>query len=196
MKGSLPMEEEKNNSILKTESKEETYSPGKLNEYIRIGSAGGYVMIAALILLVAAIIIWGFAGKIPVTLTEYGVVSGPRKETKMCVCFVDVNKNTGMIPEGNEVNVRMADGKTVKGHVQYMSQYPESSDEVRDSYGNDDPNTTVNFDEWMLEKLLENSTYSYYLTIETDEDISEYWHQVVDVTIIINEVRPISFLVN
>ena len=188
------MAEEKNKSSINTESGEAAYSPEKLNEYIRIGSAGGYILIAALILLATAIVIWGFAGKIPVTDTEYGVVSGNRHETKLCICFVDVNKNTGMIPEGNGVNVRMADGKTVKGHVQYMAQFPMSSNEIRESFGADSLGTAEAFDEWMLEKLLEDSTYSYFLVVETDEDISGYWHQVADVTIIIDEVRPISFL--
>lgn len=170
-------------------------SPKKLNEYIRIGSAGGNILIASLLIVALAVIIWGFVGRISVTITEYGVVSGSQSGTKYCICFIDVDKNTGVIQEGNEVNVHLPNGKSVSGKVLYMSHYPQSSEEIHDQFGQNDINTSGVFTDWVLDYLLENSKYSYPMTIETDEDITPYWHQVVDVTIIIGEVRPISLLI-
>ena len=139
-----------------------------------------------------ALIIWGFVGKLPVTITEYGVVGGDQSATNVCVCFVDVDQNTGVIPEGNQVNIHMADGNSFSGRVVESSTNPQSAEQLKKLYG------TIGgveiFSDWMLDHLLGDSVYNYFLVIETDEDISAYWRQVVDVTIIIREVQPITLL--
>ena len=61
--------------LFRKKSIERVSTPEKLNDYIRIGSTGGYMMIAALVIIAAALIIWGFVGKIPVTITEYGGIA-------------------------------------------------------------------------------------------------------------------------
>ena len=188
----MTIEEKKNSEKLHKEKNDPFQSHENFKEYIRIGSAGGYILITALILVTVALIIWGFVGKLPVTITEYGVVGGDQSGTNVCLCFVDVEKNTGVIPVGNRVNIHMADGSSFTGVVTYSSQDPQSADTLKKQYG------TIGgieiFSEWSLNHLLQDSLYNYALTIETDEDISAYWRQVVDVTIIIREVQPITLL--
>ena len=188
------MAEEKNKSIFRVESENALHSPEKLNDYIRIGSTGGYMMIAALAIIAAALIIWGFVGKIPVTITDYGGIARKYDYTNTCICFVDVHMNTGVIPVGSKATVHMADGTSYDGYISYMSALPQSADELRKLHGPDGESEAGHFSEWVLNYLLEDSTYNYVAYIETDGDISGYWHQVVEVTITTGEVKPISLL--
>ena len=50
-------------------------SQEELNEYIRVTSPGTIVMIVSLLVLLAALIIWGFVGTLPVTETVTGLVT-------------------------------------------------------------------------------------------------------------------------
>ena len=188
------MAEEKNRSIFRVESDDTVRSTDKLNEYIRIGSPGGFIMIASLLIITAALIVWGFVGTIPVTITEYGGVARKYDYTNTCICFVDVHLNTGLIPVGNKATLHMPDGTSYDGHISYMSAFPQSSDELRDLHGPTGESEAGHFSEWVLNYLLEDSAYNYVAYIETEEDISSYWHQVVEVTIITGEVKPISLL--
>ena len=176
------------------EKEERSSSPEKLNESIRVGNAGGFLLIAAMIIAAVALIVWGFVGRIPVTETESVAVVGDEEETDMCVGFMDVHKNVGVLPAGTEVNIRMPDGVYVKGVITSMTSQPLSSEEIRGMYGEDNANDDV-LSDWMLGILLEeDSCYSYMFFIETQEDVSEYWHQIAEASIITDEIPPISLL--
>ena len=168
-------------------------SPDKLNEYIRIGSLGGFLLIAGLVLLAVAMIIWGFTGRIPVTTTQTGIVVESKEESHGCLCFVDVNDNIGVIPAGTPASVKMADGSVCKGSVDFMSENPLSAEELRDLYGAEH-NAKFQFSDWMFSKLLKDDSYYYMIRINTEEDVAEYWHQLTAVTVVMREVRPISYL--
>ena len=57
----------------KKPANKKTQSPEKLNEYIRIGSPGGLLFLAGLVMLAAAAIVWGFIGRIPITAVFEGL---------------------------------------------------------------------------------------------------------------------------
>ena len=78
-------DESKNKSIFRQGNAGEEQTAENLNEYIRTGSAGGYFLIAALIMVVVALFIWGFVGRIPVNITEYSVVSASWMSRKIPV---------------------------------------------------------------------------------------------------------------
>lgn len=174
-----------------TGSEDRSRSPEKLNEYIRIGNAGIYILIAALILVVAALIVWGFVGRIPQTTSEYGVITGGEYEGYFCVCFIGVEENTGLLPRGTDVTLRMGDGRTIDGEIVGMTSVPQSSDEIKELLGADGIGFT---NEWAIDYLVGDSVFSYTVTIMTEEDLSVYYNQIVGVTIITDEVKPISFL--
>ena len=69
------MDKDKKNSNYPSKE-ERSKSPEKLNEYIRIGSPGGLILVGALFIVAVALIIWGFIGRIPVTVSVYGTVVG------------------------------------------------------------------------------------------------------------------------
>ena len=165
-------------------------SPEKLREYIRIGSIGGYLVIAFLVLLAVSLIVWGFAGRIPVTARLNGAVAEEEKDSNTCLCFVDVNENLGTRLEGRPVTVTMPDGKTFTGTVNPMDDEVLSAEEVLERCSSSGYGLT----DWLLSNILGSGKYFYTLTVETEEDISAYWHQLCHISIILSEVRPISFL--
>ena len=169
-------------------------SPEKLNEYIRIGSLGGFLLIAGLVILAVALIIWGFTGRIPVTTTQTGIVVESKEESNGCLCFVDVNENIRIIPAGTPASVKMADGSVYKGSVDFMSKNPLSAEELRELFGAE-YNAQFQLSDWMFSKLLKEGSYYYMLRINTEKDIAEYWHQLTAVTVVMREVKPISYLI-
>ena len=170
-------------------------SPEKLNEYIRIGSVGGFLLIAGLVILAAALAIWGFTGRIPVTTTQTGFVVESKEESHGCLCFIDVNENTGIIPAGTPASVKMAGGSVYKGSVDFMSENPISAEEIRTLFGEEN-SAQFHLSDWMFSKTLKDGSYYYVLRINTEEDIAEYWHQLVMITVVMREVRPISYLIS
>ncbi len=166
-------------------------NPEKLNEYIRIGGPGGYILIASLILVVVALIIWGFVGRIPVTKNQYGVILSDGQQYNLCLSFMPVDEKAVMLPEGTEVTVRTGDGSTFDGEVIYMMATPLSSDEIKTMLEEQGQGLTS---DWMASYLIEEGTYSFVVMIDVKGDVSEYADQVVSLTIITDEVKPISFL--
>ena len=118
-------EESKNKSIFRQGNAGEEQTAENLNEYIRTGSAGGYFLIAALIIVVVALFIWGFVGRIPVNITETSVVTGKTSNADLTLCFVDVKKNTGALPKGTVVSLKMPDGETFSGEVIAATEMPD-----------------------------------------------------------------------
>lgn len=169
-------------------------SPEKLNHYIRIGSVKGYLIIAVLVLMAAALIVWAFAGRIPVTSTQIGVVVDKENTSHSCLSFVDAMEGISEIPQGTEVTITMIDNNTYEGTVKYMGDKALPVDEVWEAYSVGGDMALVGLTDWIKENLLGDSKYVYPLFVETEEDISEYWHQTATVTLILYEVRPISYL--
>ncbi len=185
-------EEQKKPETKRTDASE---SPEKLNEYIRIGSAGGVFLIAGLVLVVAALIIWGFVGRIPITTKEKCVIVYMDSGKPFGICLIDYRENIGVLPLGTEVTARMPSGNTYFGHIEYMDLVPNSEKEVRELLDGLSPYAP----EWVLENIIKEDTYSYIvnfaLDIDEDEDISDDLNLLGEVTIVLEKVRPISFLI-
>ena len=171
-----------------------SHSPEKLNEYIRIGSTGGYLLITGLVILAAALVVWGFAGRIPVIETLAGAVVGTENKSNSCLCFIDVNYNIQTIDEGDPVTVSMMDKKTFSGTVSFAGNIAKSAEDARKMYSLKEDYSPLGLTDWMMDNLLDDSKYIYPVYIQTDEDISDYWHQMAIITVVTNEVRPISYL--
>ena len=188
-------EESKNKSVFREGNSGEEQTAENLNEYIRTGSAGGYFLIAALIIVVVALFIWGFVGRIPVNITEYSVVMGSGSDSDFTLCFVDVNKKTGAIPLGTTVSLRMPDGETFSGKVVSTTEMPISTAEAKEFLQHADKQIAdYHYSDWAFDYLLYDKTYSYALFIETGEDLTDYQNQIAEATITTGEVRPISLL--
>ena len=176
-----------------------------LNEYIQVCSSALLLMIGALSLVLVATLVWGFTGKIPVTLTVTGCVfdnevlsesEDPEADASTdantmpgglwVVCFIDSSKySEEQIKKfGDEVTITMPDRTSFKGKIEYITPYPLNKDEARQC---------VRDSEWVVEQCV-NSYYSWGVAIQVQDDISDHMFTTPQVTMVTDEVPPISFL--
>lgn len=82
-------------------------SSERLNEYIRIGKPGIILLIISLIMVLSAVIVWGFTGKLHETISLSGIVDiGDTVDVR---CFVDADSVDGHDLKGKQVTVKMPD---------------------------------------------------------------------------------------
>lgn len=155
----------------------------RIDEYIRIGSPGIIAMIVALFLVFAAVIYWGFTGKLHETESFRGIVD-ISEEGEVCV-FVNADLFNGQQMVEKPVEVKMEDRSTSDGSVVSSSASPFTEDELAEAYG---------YSYWEMKHLV-TGVYSYIIEIDTEKDLSDYQGQLVEVSVIMNEVSPISFLI-
>ena len=176
-----------------------------LSEYIRATSPGVMVVIVSLLVMFAAVTIWGAIGTLPVTETVTGLVVDASEYAKvypdevknlpsvkegdiLVFCFVDASRyNDQAIKEyGEDATLRMPDQKTYKGKIDMWSKAPISMEEAKKVlFGND----------WVTEQCVKQN-YNWCLVIRPSEDLSQYVFTLAEVTLLTDEVAPISFLLN
>ncbi len=168
-------------SIFTRESLDHVTSPEKLDDYIRIAGTGIWILVAALLITVVAVFFWGFTGSLPKSVSVNGLVD---PDNENCVIsLIDASEYSGDDLEGKEAVITLPDSNRVDGTVADVSVYPLSEDELMEMLGND----------WTSSRLI-TSDYSYVLLIQPEEDLSELANKILDVSIITDEVKPISFL--
>lgn len=192
-------------------------SSESLDEYIRVGKPGIYVVLGAMLLVLAAVIIWGLIGKLPVTETVKALAvdtemvkkyyqNGDMKHSpnieaylrmlakedilnnsdQLMFCFIDASRYIYADVEkfAKQTSMKMADQKNYTGEIAVRVGVPLSREECKE----------ILFEnEWVLGKCV-TADYSWPLLITPDTDISDYELMMSDMTIITDEVAPISFL--
>lgn len=177
------MSQEKKRSIFNQESLDRVTSPEKLDDYIRISSPGIWIMIAALFLVVLSVIVWGVTGSLPKTVTVKGVVDG--SNDNHILCLVDAASYNEEDVQGKEATIHIEGNGSIHGEVKQTSVNPISAEEMAEALQS----------EWMTAQLV-TSNYGYLVEIVPDQELSSYTNKVVDVSIVIEQVKPISFLFN
>lgn len=177
-------------------------SQEELNEYIRVTGSGTIAVIVSLLLLLAALLIWGFVGTLPVTETVTGLAIDAsmydgESQVKTALlrsgegeirilCFVDASRYNGQAVESFEdrVNLKMPDQNTFSGTIETRYMEPLSAEKAK----------SLLFDNgWLLDKCIRQD-YSWLVVIRPDEDISKYVLTLAEVTFVTEEVPPIRFL--
>ena len=175
-----------------------------LDEYIRVSSSGLHVIIAAMSLVLVATIVWGFIGRIPVTLTVTGCVIGTdtiseaqsggsnasdagTKQRAWVICYIDSSQYSAeqIMNIREDVTIAMPDNTTFKGRVNTTSPIPLSRAEA---------GLFLEDGDWVAEQCV-NSDYSWAVIVEVYEDVSDHVFTTPQVTFITEEVPPIRFLV-
>ena len=67
---------ENKNSVFRKKSIEQMSSPEQLNDYLRVSSPGTWMVLAAVILLLAGVCVWGIFGQLDTTLTAVALADG------------------------------------------------------------------------------------------------------------------------
>jgi hypothetical protein len=195
-------------SVFDRESKDQVNSPDKLNEYIRVSTPAVWLLAAALAVVLAALIIWGTTGSVPVNTKTTGV--GMRMdfnadevnlksedeaylrktyEVKNLFCLVD--SSVGMVKnlDNKEASVVFRDGRRVKGTAHIIGSYMLEDDEIHkllDSFHVDS--------KWIFSRL-GSGEFRYPVYVELDETLDYmYWGETADVSIVVGEQRPVELL--
>ena len=195
-------------SVFDRESKDQVKSPDKLNEYIRVSTPAVWLLAAALAVVLAALIIWGTTGSVPVNTKTTGV--GMRMdfnadevnlksedeaylrktyEVKNLFCLVD--SSVGMVKnlDNKEASVVFRDGRRVKGTAHIIGSYMLEDDEIHkllDSFHVDS--------KWIFSRL-GSGEFRYPVYVELDETLDYmYWGETADVSIVVGEQRPVEML--
>lgn len=195
-------------SVFDRESKDQVKSPDKLNEYIRVSTPAVWLLAAALAVVLAALIIWGMTGSVPVNTKTTGVgmrvgfnadevnlksedEAYLRKtyEVKNLFCLVD--SSVGMVKnlDNKEASVVFRDGRRVKGTAHIIGSYMLEDDEIHkllDSFHVDS--------KWIFSRL-GSGEFRYPVYVELDETLDYlYWGETADVSIVVGEQRPVELL--
>lgn len=168
-------------SVFNFESEDRVESPERLNEYIRVANPGVWVLVSALVLVLVAFVAWGFIGRIPETVTLKGVVD--ETLNYHIDVLVDPSQYSAKSLVGKEVVFTFPSGIRGRGKVVNATSTPFSREEMSAMLESD-----------FLTSSLVTSDYSNVLDVEPDADLSEHGLEIGQVTIITNEVPPITFL--
>jgi len=70
------MEEAKNNGIFRNQAVEKVTSPEQLSDYLRVTNPGVWVVLAAVVLLLAGLLVWACVGTLETTAAAKVIVDG------------------------------------------------------------------------------------------------------------------------
>ena len=110
-------------SIFRNTSMQRLRSPEQLNEYIRVANPGVWLILGAIVLLLAGVIVWGSFGTIP-----FSVRTGVLVEDGRAVCYVGTSDAAAM-EAGMPVSVA-----GMQGTVTAISAQPVLPDESVNPY--------------------------------------------------------------
>ena len=162
----------------KSEDRNQSFE--KLDEYLRVAEPGIPLLALAIVLVAAALLVWGIIGKIPVTITVEGYID---VEKRVILALPDVDSTNEYQLENAEVTATMIDDKKVKGRVTKVLQMPLTSDEVLEFL----PSS------FHVQHMM-TGDYAYYIEITPIDTIKGYDDQLCSVTITLEYVMPIKAL--
>ena len=198
------------NGIFAADNQNRVRSPEELDNYIRVQKPGTLILVLALALVVVALIVWGFIGTLPVTKNVTGVldytqnrlISGmnyykevynadiieipdlPEEELYRLDAYFFVNTYEFSRDDllGKEVIISRPGKSAIHTVVADVIQMPYDRKEVLAEFG-----------EWIANTCPE-SDYSWVGICRIDSaDYAEVF-TLVDVTIVTDNIHPISFL--
>lgn len=190
--------------VFSRESIDQVRNPEKLNEYIRVASPGTWILAAALVLVLAALIIWGVIGRIPVHFQILGIAVSEMKGVNYpassdleeegvseIYCIVNPQSASSLSLDKKDAVVLFPDGTRVTGTVTSLSASPSSVDEVKATL-----QSYVIDSDYVKNSLgLNQSDYWYEFIIEMDETVAlTYWCALTQVNIVAGQNAPISYL--
>ncbi|MCD8338289.1 MAG: hypothetical protein LUD18_13675 [Lachnospiraceae bacterium] len=158
-----------NKTVFRKESIERISSPEQMNDYIRVCSPGVWMVLAAVILLLTGVCVWGVFGRLDTTLTA-----------------VAIAENGSFTVYVSEADLSDVEGKTVTvDGVEY---------EIADGAVSESPLavSTNSFSEYALYVGgLETGEWVYGITMEAAIPDGVYEAQIT-----IESVSPMSFVMN
>lgn len=161
---------EKNSNLFRKESLDRISSPDKLDEYLRVTKPSTFFLLAAVIILLAALLIWSAFGTLPTVIQTTAIAKNGE------LTFYCSTEKADELSVGQEVKL----GSYPSASLAYISDHPLSDVEIR--RGLDD------YSAYMLELEKFNYELKAY-----SEDVPDGF---IEVKIVTGTEKPISFLFN
>lgn len=143
-------------------------TPDQFNDYIHVTGLNVWLILSAIALILIGCLIWGFWGSIVVSTSAPGIANNG-----VILCYVE---DASAVKAGMEVHIG---GQ--RGTVTDVSHVPMSTEQLILQHG-----------DFIVHQLKALSPYSFAVTVEAGE-VSD---GIVQATIILERIRPISFLTN
>ena len=156
-----------NKQIFRKKSIERISSPEQLNEYIRVSNPGVWMVLAAIIILLAGACVWGVAEKLETTVSTVAISDGTNAQIYVREAEI------GAVKEGMTVRIEKKEYK-----IKNISPKPSPAESVLDDYAMHIGN--VQKDEWVYVAAVEGVTGS----------------GVYSADIVTEQISPISFITN
>lgn len=154
-------------SIFRKQSVDSISSPEQLNDYIRSASPSVWLILAAIILLLCGVCVWGIFGRLDTTVSVGAVSTGGELSI--------------YIPEAEKDNVTRGMAVSVNGTeytIESITDSPVLLDSDKDAYA-------------MHTSSLEQGDFAYIANVQTGLPDGSY-----EAVITIDSVSPMSFITN
>lgn len=162
-----------NRSVFNRRATEKLRSPDDLERYVRLTNPSIWVILAACVLLLAGLVVWGIFGAVTTTVSTACV-----RVDDSLVCFLNVEDAT-------EVNVGdTASVNSMLSSVTYKSEEPISRAEAQDQIPSDFLKDTLVKDDWVFMVLLDATTV---------KDVDE--GTVLTTTITVESKAPLALVI-
>jgi len=168
----------KQTEIFRNENLDYEESPEQLDAYMKTSGVSIWIVLLALVILMITAVIWGITGTLPETIE----VKGYTDLDGVIRCYVPSDTEYLSL-EGCRVNCVLTDGSAVQGTVKSVSKQPYSREELKERLDSD----------WIAENII-SDVYSYELIIDAKEQYGE--SVLISAVITVDEVKPITFLLN
>lgn len=167
-----------NNTLFRKSSLDSISSPEQLNDYIKVSNPSIWLVLAALFMLLAAVVVWSFAGNLPTTVSAQGVVSDGD-----VLCYISI-KDADAVNVGQKVSIRKSDDSELNGQVSGVGAIPMSAAEIASGLKSD----------YLAQELVPGE-YAVRITIAPDQsDLAD--GTLLDVSIVTDSIRPVDFLLD
>ena len=162
-------------NLFKKSSVDQISSPEQLNDYIKVSNPAVWMILAAIVILLASALVWGFFGSMATTVSLKGIAQSGK-----ILCFVD--PSTGVVyEEGMEAAVTTNTGVPVTGEIVSVSQNPLSYNEAAAGINSDYAVYALSLSDWNVQ-----------FVIEIDSALTD--GAVYSVSVTTKSIRPISLI--
>lgn len=172
-----------NKTLFRQESLDRMQSPEKTDEYIRVSSPKAWILVAALLLIAAGVLVWGFVGSIPKTISVSAVVMEEYNGDAVCLLPVGT---AGQYLVGHEAFVTLPDGSGLPGTVTAVSEDPYSYEEV----------SSMARSNWRLRAIWGDAGEMYKYAVVVDCAALLPDRELVAVSVVLSDVKPIEYVLN
>lgn len=160
------------NGLFNKTSLKRMSSPEKMNDYIQVANPSIWLILAAVLLLLTAVLVWGFFGSVSTATTVNGLAMNGE-----IICYL--NPADGMnIEEGMQVGITGDMKGTATGSVSAVSPVPLSYAEACQGIESDYAIYALNVADWNIrtqisvdEPLTEGAIYSVSITTQSQRPI-------------------------